>query len=202
MIHSVVLLGLLSVFVLSGCAVIDSDAVLPSYGRRVDREDTTENEGSFFLGSSPRYEHSENRADVQNSGEGKNTGATRDVETRKLTSTARSYLGVPYRYGGTTRRGMDCSGFVYRVYRDLGYDSFQRVSSQTLYRMGRRTQRHRLQAGDLCFFSSSGRINHVGFYLGNNTFIHASSSRGIIITSLDDPYWSKKSAGFRTLDVE
>ncbi|MGM0461057.1 MAG: C40 family peptidase [Fibrobacterota bacterium] len=202
MIHSVTLLGLLSVFVLSGCAVIDSDAVLPSHVERVDRKDSVEADQSFLLGSSPRYEHSANREDVQDSGDGENTGTTRDVETRKLTSTARSYLGVPYRYGGTTRRGMDCSGLVYRVYRDLGYDSFQRVSSQSLYRMGRRTQRHRLQPGDLCFFSSSGRINHVGFYMGNNTFIHASSSRGVIITSLDDPYWSKKSAGFRTLDIE
>ncbi|WP_052569190.1 C40 family peptidase [Chitinivibrio alkaliphilus] len=171
---------------------MESTAVLPSHRPcPVPEEDTSSRR------ESPRY-----RARQQDTIDHTSHSTSPRKSSRRLERTARSYLGVPYEFGGTTRRGMDCSGFVYRVYTDLGYD-VSRLNSQGWYdHGGRRVSRNSLQVGDLCFFGPSRRINHVGFYVGNDSFIHASSSRGIVITSLDDPYWSARFVGCRRITPE
>ncbi len=119
-------------------------------------------------------------------------------ETR-LKRVVDSYMGVPYREGGTTRKGMDCSGFVWRVYTDLGKKNFVRSSSRSMYRLGRRILPVRVKPGDLVFFKGTFRVNHVGIYMGNNMFAHASAKTGISYTSLDDEYFSQHFVGIRRL---
>lgn len=118
---------------------------------------------------------------------------------RNLIRAAERYLGVRYRYGGTTSRGFDCSGYIWRVFNDVGYDNFPRLSSQAMYKKGRAVSRSAAKVGDLCFFrGQSGRaVGHVGIYAGNGQFIHASSSRGIMYSPLSDTYWKPRFISFR-----
>lgn len=110
----------------------------------------------------------------------------------RLKGIVASYIGVPYKYGGTTRNGMDCSGFVWRVYTELGHSDFLRTSSAKMRNLGTTVSRKNAKAGDLVFFRKWRRINHVGIYMGNNKFAHASSKKGIIYTSLDDECFGKR----------
>lgn len=112
-----------------------------------------------------------------------------------LYSSARSYLGVPYKLGGTTRGGIDCSGFTQNVFKENGV-SIPRTTGQQ-YSTGSAVAKSNLQQGDLVFFNTSGRgVSHVGIYIGNNNFIHASTSRGVMVSSINDPYyWGSRYLG-------
>lgn len=129
-----------------------------------------------------------------------------EVEVSRGSSTARSiittslrFLGVPYRYGGTSVRGFDCSGFVGHVFGLLNIKLPRSSREQAL--LGAHVDRDSLIPADLVFFKTGGssRINHVGIYLGDNKFIHASSSKGITITSLSDKYYQKAYCGARRI---
>lgn len=108
-----------------------------------------------------------------------------------LVSTARTWLGTPYRYGGQTKKGTDCSGMLMVIYKDVANLSLPRNSAeQRNYCLD--INRRSLQPGDLVFFSSStrgGKVSHVGMYVGGGKIIHASSSRGVIESSLDEKYY-------------
>ncbi|MBE5251494.1 C40 family peptidase [Mixta mediterraneensis] len=102
------------------------------------------------------------------------------------------WRGTPYRYGGMSRRGVDCSGFVYLTFRDkfaLQLPRTTRAQSD----MGTRINKEDLLPGDLVFFKTGGGENglHVGIYDADNAFIHASTSQGVIRSSLDNVYWRK-----------
>lgn len=102
------------------------------------------------------------------------------------------WLGTPYRNGGTTRRGVDCSGFVQAIVKAAYGQQLSRTTREQMSRSGRRIARHRLQEGDLVFFSSSRSQKtptHVGIYLKDGCFAHASSSRGVCVSSLEEDYW-------------
>jgi hypothetical protein len=110
----------------------------------------------------------------------------------------KEYLGTPYRKGGVSKKGMDCSGFARMVYdRLLGLDLPHRSGDQFQSSELQKIDRHELQTGDLVFFANKKkkRINHVGVYLSDGQFIHASSSEGIIVSSLNDKYWKKRFVG-------
>jgi len=100
------------------------------------------------------------------------------------------WAGTPYRIGGTTDRGIDCSALVRNVFRDT-FDVELPRSTQDQVHEGRPIDRQELQAGDLVFFRPPGRYNHVGIYVGNGYFLHASTSKGVIISSLDNSYWQR-----------
>lgn len=117
----------------------------------------------------------------------------------KLKSIVDSYRGVPYRRGGTTRKGMDCSGFVWRVYTELGYKDFKRTSSAKMYKLGKKVSRRKAQPGDLVFFKRWLRVNHVGIYMGDNKFAHVSSKKGVVYTPLDDEYFNRRFFGIRRI---
>lgn len=125
-----------------------------------------------------------------------------------LLSEARTYLGTPYKYGGTTRRGIDCSSFVQHVFAALNI-SLPRTSIEQSHR-GTFVSKHNLKKGDLIFFAHTpkSRISHVGIVesvspTGEIFFIHASSSKGVTISSLDTAYWSAKfRTGKRILDSD
>jgi len=119
-----------------------------------------------------------------------------EVENR-FVRTAMQYKGVRYRYGGMTSRGMDCSGLVARVLRVHGIDAPH--NSKALYALGQPVSRDQLHAGDLVFFHTTrAGISHVGIYIGNGRFIHASSSGGCVqIDRLDTGYYREHYVGAR-----
>jgi len=110
---------------------------------------------------------------------------------------ARSYLGVRYRYGASSRSATDCSGFTTQVFRSMGVKLPRTAREQS--GRGQRVAMGELQAGDLVFFNTRGsRVSHVGIYKGNGVFIHASSGRGHVMESkLTEGYYQRRFAGAR-----
>jgi len=104
------------------------------------------------------------------------------------------WLGVPYKYGGNTKKGTDCSGFVSQVYTKVYNKKLQRSADGQAKKDVNTVGKSKLKAGDLVFFrtmSKSSKISHVGIYLRDNYFIHASTSRGVIVSSLNENYYKK-----------
>jgi lipoprotein Spr len=100
------------------------------------------------------------------------------------------WIGTPYRFGGSSRKGIDCSAFTKQLYSDV-FNLTIRRSSRDIFSMVNPVSKDDLKEGDLVFFKIHSRsISHVGIYLGNNRFAHA-SSRGVAISSLDDAYYSR-----------
>jgi len=114
--------------------------------------------------------------------------------TRTLLRTAHGLQGVPYYFGGSSPRGFDCSGFVQYVFRAAGIVLPRAADSQ--YYSSSRISLSQLRAGDLVFFTTYDYgASHVGIYIGNSQFIHASSSRGVMVSSLHDSYWGPRYYG-------
>jgi len=116
-----------------------------------------------------------------------------------LVRTARSFLGVPYRWGGSSRRGLDCSGLAMSVYMVNGIRLPR--SSRAQYGAGRPVGMAELRKGDLVFFATSGgrRVSHVGIYIGGGKFIHAPNrGKRVRIDSLSNGYYRKTFVGART----
>ena len=116
----------------------------------------------------------------------------------EILTEAESYLGTPYRYGGMTRRGIDCSAFLLSVFGAAAGMNLPRVAAAQAQE-GDRVEKSDLQKGDLIFFAHKGgsRISHVGIVEnvteeGEIKFIHAATSRGVMISSLNDSYWGPK----------
>lgn len=108
----------------------------------------------------------------------------------RAAAVAISQLGVPYRYGGNSTSGFDCSGLVQYSYARAG-KSVPRTTGQQ-WSAVTTVQRSDLQAGDLLFFSIEGKMSHVGMYIGDNEFVHApSSGRTVTTARLDSPFYSK-----------
>ena len=115
-----------------------------------------------------------------------------------LESYARQWMGAKYVYGKATRTKTDCSGFVMQVYK--GYYNIELDhSSSKMYKdsRGKSVSRGGLKEGDLVFFGSLWKIDHVGIYLGGGRFIHASTSKGVMISPMQDKYWGHKYQGAR-----
>jgi lipoprotein Spr len=100
------------------------------------------------------------------------------------------WIGTPYRFGGSSRKGIDCSAFTKQLYSDV-FNLTIRRSSRDIFSMVNPVGKDDLKEGDLVFFKIHSRsISHIGIYLGNNRFAHA-SSKGVAISSLDDAYYSR-----------
>lgn len=115
---------------------------------------------------------------------------------------AKQYLGYPYVYGGCSSRGFDCSGFVKYVFANFGVTLNRTASAQM--DNGTSVAKADLQPGDVVFFKKSGsgasRASHVGIYVGNNQFIHASTSKtGVIISDMDSAYYTTGFVGARRM---
>jgi peptidoglycan endopeptidase LytE len=110
-------------------------------------------------------------------------------QSDKILATAKAYMGVPYVFGGTTPNGFDCSGYTQYVFAKNGI-SLPRVSRDQ-YRVGQAVSTSSLKAGDLVFFSLNqpGVVGHVGIYIGGGEFISATSSSGVSIAKINDPYY-------------
>lgn len=114
-----------------------------------------------------------------------------NIQNPELYLLAYEWYKTPYRYGGSTKNGIDCSSYVSLLYNqafELPVDG----NSRELYEIGEPVEYADLREGDLIFFKiNSSRITHVGVYLQNGKFTHASSSKGVMISDLNESYWSK-----------
>ncbi|SEQ14152.1 probable lipoprotein NlpC [Amphritea atlantica] len=117
-----------------------------------------------------------------------NTAAPSQVRA-ELLQQYREWQGVPYRLGGTDKQGVDCSAFTQLTLRQrLGVDIPRTTLAQS--QDGRPVDIRQLQPGDLLFYRSRVKLRHVGIYIGNGEFLHASTSRGVMISPLNNPYWA------------
>ncbi|MGE4353780.1 MAG: NlpC/P60 family protein [Oscillospiraceae bacterium] len=122
------------------------------------------------------------------------------TEGEKIVATAEQYIGTPYVWAGTSPKGFDCSGFVYYVFQKNGYATNRTAAS--LFNNGTYVDRSQLQPGDIiCFYNGSySYIGHVGIYIGNDQFIHASSSNGkVVLKSLSTSYYNNHYYGARRI---
>lgn len=111
------------------------------------------------------------------------------------------WRGVRYQEGGLSKNGVDCSGYVYLTYREQFNRSLPR-STERLASSGSRIDPRQARAGDLVFFRTGWKQRHVGIYLQNGSFMHASSSRGVMISELRNPYWADAFWMVRRLEHE
>jgi len=114
-----------------------------------------------------------------------------EITNLKLYRFVDEWYAVPYKYGGKTKSGVDCSGFATNLLRDV-YGIALAGSANSMYEACESVNEKNLQQGDLVFFKiNSNKVSHVGIYLQNRHFVHASSSRGVVISSLDEAYYTK-----------
>ena len=147
--------------------------------------------------SSARYTPAATTPEMQrffNGGVGRTLDTGRK-KSKQIIRTAEKYLGTPHCMGGTTKKCMDCSGLTYLSFAKNKIEIPRNSQEQARY--GRIIFKpDDLKRGDLVFFTksynTSAYITHVGIYLGNNKFIHASTSSGVIVTPLDNPWWSQR----------
>lgn len=112
-------------------------------------------------------------------------------EDKKFIEAIAGWLGTPYHYGGTTKKGVDCSGFVKAIYNDVYNISLFR-SADDIVKNCKLIDKKDLKTGDLIFFKiKSDKVTHVGIYLNNGKFIHASSSKGVIVDNMNYAYYIK-----------
>lgn len=132
---------------------------------------------------------------------GRVTPPTESKEAKMMTKAhgrvvdeAMKWLGSPYRYGGQSRKGTDCSGMVMQVYLETTGIKLPRNSREQCD-FCKDIKRSDIVPGDLVFFTDKkggGKVGHVGIYLGKGRFIHSSSSKGVVISSLDTPYYAQR----------
>lgn len=118
------------------------------------------------------------------------------VKGKEIVSRAAKYKGVPYVFGGTTTKGFDCSGYVQYVFKDCKAKLPRLADEQAL--QGIFVTQKQLRPGDLVFFTTyAAGASHVGIYAGDGQFWSASSSKGVILSSLKDDYWKQRYYGAR-----
>lgn len=122
--------------------------------------------------------------------------ANKDIDNYSLFRFIDSWYGVDYRMGGTDKDGIDCSGFVQKLYMEVFGLDLVRTSYEQFSNCEHLRKADEAHEGDLVFFKTRGRrISHVGVYLMNDYFVHASTTQGIVISSLKEEYWHKHFAG-------
>lgn len=112
----------------------------------------------------------------------------------RLLESVDDWYGTRYRMGGTTKKGVDCSAFVQAVYLSAFAVSLPRTAREQ-YKSSRIISATELREGDLVFFNTRGGVSHVGIYMQNNKFVHASTSYGVTVSDMFDPYYLKRFIG-------
>lgn len=115
----------------------------------------------------------------------------REVEKSKLFSFITEWYGTPYKYGGCDKNGTDCSCFTHLLFKQVYNRTIER-SSGDMYKTCEKIKRSHLKEGDLVFFVTNGKgVSHVGVFLRDEKFVHASTSKGVMISSLTEAYFEK-----------
>jgi lipoprotein Spr len=116
------------------------------------------------------------------------------VTNARLINFVENWYGVPYQYGGDSKKGIDCSAFTC-LFMDSVYHITIPRTAKNQYNASTKIKREDLRQGDLVFFNTTGGISHVGVYLANNKFVHAATSGGVMISDLDDVYFKRRYIG-------
>lgn len=169
-----------------------SDAKLASIENNKMEQDKQQLINSFLAEKAASLANAKNS--IKNSEVAKAIRHNKTIDN--ILTEAQTYLGTPYRYGGMTRNGIDCSAFVLSVFGAAAGLSLPRVAASQSQE-GEKIEKENLQKGDLIFFSHGRRISHVGIVEsvteeGEIKFIHAATSKGVMVSSLNDSYWGPK----------
>ena len=126
-------------------------------------------------------------------------GQVLNIEVEKLTNDSlyqfiEKWLGTPYHFGGTSNRGIDCSGFTGMLHRTVFKSVLPRMAKDQ-YGASKKIERSEMKEGDLVFFNTRGGVSHVGVYLHNGYFVHASTKNGVVINSLNEGYYKQRFIG-------
>ncbi|GIU14065.1 MULTISPECIES: NlpC/P60 family protein [unclassified Shewanella] len=123
---------------------------------------------------------------------GKATSLSNTAEAKsQLIQVHQEWKGVPYRLGGMSKGGIDCSGFVLMTFKSRFGVQLPRTTAQQK-ELGKSVSKSQLRAGDLVFFKTGWSTRHVGIYISDSQFLHASTSQGVMISSLNNSYWKQK----------
>ncbi len=165
-----------------------------SLDAEADTDDIPANEKSIDISSLLKKYSSNNSKD--------NLTADKSSLREKVLMEIIKYLNTPYKYGGSSKNGIDCSAFTQAVYDNALAVQLDRTARDQYHEGEAIRDRENLEFGDLVFFNTRRRVRpgHVGIYIGDNLFAHASSRHGVIVSSLDDPYYSKRFMGGRRID--
>lgn len=117
-----------------------------------------------------------------------------EVKNTKMFEFIDDWYGTPYKLGGDTKKGIDCSAFSQFLFAAVYGVSIPRTAREQ-YKLTNRISRTELKEGDLIFFNTRGGVSHVGVYLQNNKFVHAATSGGVMISDIFDEYWVKRFIG-------
>ncbi len=152
--------------------------------------------GCIGLKPNPRYTNENKYTKAQKSSKKVNVKKLVKVssnEGRYLIQQIENYLGVRYKWGGTTNAGMDCSGFVKTVFEN-SIDLELPHNAGQLFNVGKKTEENALAFGDLVFFKNVGArgISHVGIYLADSNFVHASTKRGVVVSNIKSKYYKQR----------
>ena len=155
-------------------------------------------ENASVKSAEKQTEKNANKATAKKTDKSTQKQTKRTAKPTNLEKYAKEWLGAKYVYGAASKRKTDCSGYVMQVYKGF-YGISLDHNAQHIYDDGRgySIKRTKLQEGDLVFFGNFWKISHVGIYLKGNRFIHASTSNGVVITPMNDNYWSSKYKGAR-----
>jgi len=123
---------------------------------------------------------------------GRVVSADENITCNNIVSASKPWLGAPYKYGGRDYQGVDCSGFVQQIFQQVFGIDLPRTTEE-MFAEGSFVRSGWLNCADLLFFKNvrGGGVDHVGIYIGNNKFVHASSSQGVVISDLSSDYYSK-----------
>lgn len=124
-----------------------------------------------------------------------------DELVEKMKKEIRTFYGAPYKWGGDSPRGTDCSGMIKTIYRNAVGINLPHNADE-IYKRAKKIYKIDLLFGDLVFFSSDGRrATHMGLYISKGYFLHASSSRGVILSKLSDSYYKSQFIGARRIEL-
>lgn len=167
---------ILSVSILSACSATQTTKVA------LDTSETTSDEQLTQLISSLKTNQPSNAYTTE-----VGTQILTGAKSTQLNKIYRQWAGTRYRLGGTDRHGIDCSAFMQEIF-DKAYGISLPRSTAEQKQIGQKISKNELKQGDLVFFRKN---NHVGIYLGNGKFMHASTSQGVTISSMDEQYWAR-----------
>ena len=139
-----------------------------------------------FTGCSTRYSKAKKTAHQTSYSSSTQQHSSQTLD--RLYQQYKAWKNVPYLFGGTTKRGVDCSAFIQNTYL-VQFNVKVSRSTKTLRHDGYKISKSRLRAGDMVFFKTGRNTRHVGIYLENGKFMHASSNKGVTISSLQESYW-------------